>query len=255
MGACEPAQGQGHRRPGLATSLPCSVWVRERCSSFLLICGRPLVEEHLVPHLGSTVELALVAWVWVSCPEGVRVGEPFLPLLAGALGKIARPAQESWSCGMGSGDLNSTSTIQVQVQGLELAHPTPSMNCWSTWKTLSYRLGAAGSPWHKAAMGYLSEDPVCVVWQKSKALNWPVTHCNEYLQVKTFKQKGILVAHSDTLQLPWGDFVFNVLFSFKIVAFYFLLFVWGGRVQIQGVDTKRRGDQWDWGTWCESHKK
>lgn len=103
MGACEPVQGREHRRPGLATSLARSVWVRERCSSFLILCGRPLVEESSVPHVGSTVELDLVAWVWVSCSEGVRVGEPFLPLLAGALGKIARPAQESWSCGMGSG--------------------------------------------------------------------------------------------------------------------------------------------------------
>lgn len=127
-----PARGQEHRRPGLATSLPCSVWVTERCSSFLTIRGRPLVEEGSLPHVGSTVELSLVAWVQVSSLEDVRASELFLPLLAGALGKIARPAQESWSCGVGSGDLNNTSTIQVQVQGLELVHPTPSMNCWST---------------------------------------------------------------------------------------------------------------------------
>lgn len=34
---------------------------------------------------------------------------------------------ESWPCDVGLGDLNNTSTIQiqVQVQGLELAHPKP----------------------------------------------------------------------------------------------------------------------------------
>lgn len=86
MGACEPAQGQEHKRPGLATSLPCSVWLRERCSSFLTICGGPLVADGSVAQVGSMVDLSLVAWVRVSCPEGVRAGELFLPLLAGVLG-------------------------------------------------------------------------------------------------------------------------------------------------------------------------
>lgn len=87
--------------------------------SSLTICGRlescpsPLLEEGSVPQVGSTVELALVAWVRVSCPEGIKAGELLLSLPAGALGELVVGS-------VGSGDRNNTSTIQAQVQRLQL---------------------------------------------------------------------------------------------------------------------------------------
>lgn len=89
----EPAKGVSARE--LASPLICHVvpWVREGYPSHspallsLATCGRweggatvQLVRVGCAPRTGSTIELALVVWAQVSCPEDTRVGELTLPL-------------------------------------------------------------------------------------------------------------------------------------------------------------------------------
>ena len=51
------------------------------------------------PLLGSTVGLVLVVWVWLSCPEGVRVGLIIRDLTL-LLARLAKAVLESspWWC-------------------------------------------------------------------------------------------------------------------------------------------------------------
>lgn len=73
---------------------------------------------------------------------------------------------------------------------------------WSSWRSWSYRTGAAGSPLLLAIAGYQRVVSVmvhywwCVRYQKP----WirPRTHCNEHLHIKLFGEKLL----SDILQLP-----------------------------------------------------
>lgn len=87
------------------------------------------------PLLGSMAKLVLMVWVWLSRPEGVRVGmivrDPSLPLA-----RLARTVLESllWWCRYRrAGDIINSNTTQTQIRVFELASPkfTSSMNCWS----------------------------------------------------------------------------------------------------------------------------
>jgi hypothetical protein len=55
--------------------------------------------------------------------------------------------------------------------------------------------------------------------------------------------------HCDTLKLPLQD----VLDTW--VCFICLFFIFGGRLQGQRADTRRQGDEWDWGVGHETHKE
>jgi hypothetical protein len=52
-------------------------------------------------------------------------------------------------------------------------------------------------------------------------------------------QKGKTVTHHHTLQLPPQDF------AVVVFSFYSILFSFEG--EVARADTKRQGDEWDWG--------
>lgn len=89
-----------------------------------------LIKNGVWPHLGRTVELALVAWVQKSRPWWCEGGELPYPLPA-ATGRRASPAPHlnkegrwPWWCRCRrSGELTNSPMAQAQKQGFELGHP------------------------------------------------------------------------------------------------------------------------------------
>ena len=61
----------------------------------------PHLQQHeeekalIAPYLGSTIELALLAWVWVSWIQDTKDTELAIPLLAAALEELAAARLES----------------------------------------------------------------------------------------------------------------------------------------------------------------
>jgi hypothetical protein len=96
--------------------------------------------------------------------------------------------------------------------------------------------------------------------------------CNEYLQVKMCGRRIHGGTHCDTLQLPWWDIFYTSVFVVVVVVV-----VGGGGGGGGGVCVcvcvpvcvlhfseefamikcryKGMGDEWDWGTWCATHKE
>lgn len=109
-----------------------------------------------------------------------------------ALGGLARAVQESpsWCCRQGeAGGLTSSATTQAQIQGSELAQLKSSENGWGTWKGQSCCSKAAGSPdsnnWKESWWSNI--DGV------TEARDLEQTNGNEYLQVKVYGQRNILL--------------------------------------------------------------
>lgn len=67
-----------------------------------------------VPHLGSAIELVPLAWVRMSGPEGMSVGELALPLVSCSTELAELGAHPS---GLGIGQLGGRRTTQAEIQG------------------------------------------------------------------------------------------------------------------------------------------
>lgn len=92
-----------------------------------------------------------------------------------------------------------------------------------------------------------SEKPVRMVLQRPEALNLTSDSSNGHLQEGVYGQRDILhdtLWPTTTSRMIWnGHFVFIFNFHF------------GGRWERKREDTKRCGNEWDLGTWCEIHKE
>lgn len=90
----------------------------------LTSCGSQ--ERSSAPCLGSRVGLALLAWAWVSLPEGMRAGELALALPAMALNELVEVvlAYLPWWCGY------KKTGVQLSLRPSPTS--TPSLRCWST---------------------------------------------------------------------------------------------------------------------------
>ena len=88
------------------------------------LTGCSTLKSGPTPPLGNTVELTLVLWVQVSAFRAMRGRAGLAPLLAVALGDIARAVMESlpWCYGSRRAGLTTSAITQAQIQGFELAH-------------------------------------------------------------------------------------------------------------------------------------
>ena len=109
---------------------------------------------------GSTEELTLVAYVWESLPEGMRVSQISLPL--------ARTKQNCWHCcgrhRRADGLTNSIST-QARIQDSELSHH--NIHCLNellepVLKSQSYRISMTQGN-NRLPQTSPSEDPIVIV--------------------------------------------------------------------------------------------
>jgi hypothetical protein len=109
-----------------------------------------------VPQLGSTEELALLAWVRVSLPQGL---ECWLCPLASC--------SSEWASPVSMGELMGwPAQLPFRANSEPFSWPspisTPFMNCCYMLRSQSCRSKATGSPWHKATSGYPR-----VLWRSS----------------------------------------------------------------------------------------
>lgn len=54
------------------------------------------------------------------------------------------------------------------------------------------------------------------------------------------------------LHFPWWDIFYALYFLFILFVCVFVLF--GGDLQGQRMDMRGLGDEWTWGTWCDTYK-
>jgi hypothetical protein len=150
--------------------------------------------------------------------------------------------------------LNKSATTQAQSRALSCLIPTssPSLSCWSTWRTkqscrMSLTEAAAGD-----ARGVLLriQEWKCSRSQKPQARS--IIRCSEHFQGKPFEEKGALrgyLKHATSSTGRWWWW----LLDWVILIFCFLLW---RRVQGQRLNPEAWGAEWvglEY-TMCENHR-
>lgn len=135
------------------------------------------------PHLGNTIELALVAWVRNSLSPGVGSWSHPLP------GQSRRAGLGSMGTGELAGWLTNSVNTKAQIQDFKLSHP----NIYPIDELLDHMKGSvlqiqSCSISMTQGNSRLSRRSLNIGrWQKQRPWTGLRTHCNEHLQIKLFE--------------------------------------------------------------------
>jgi len=102
------------------------------------------------------------------------------------------------------------------------------MNYWSMWWGGFCRIKVAGSPWHRATIGYLREVPMRIQdWWYSRSQNphtRQMTLCTEH-EVKIFGQR--VYCQTRKTYLSFHSDIFVAVVSLCCCCCYYFVFFWG----------------------------
>lgn len=147
--------------------------------------------------------------------------------------------QESWPCP--SPGQQGCETATILIQGFELAH----VNVYPICELLEGRTKEVGSPQHRAAVEHHKESKWgSSISGASESRDFKPDSLQWTFAGKDVWTRGYTVTHC-TFQQEVSGFFFSVFFLFCFVGE-----VTGWRADVEGLKRK-----WNWGTWCESHKK